>query len=140
MMRTSEEKLAFKKALEQRTKVFAVSVFKCLDALPKCNSSKIIAYQLGKSASSVGANYREANRGESIDDFAHKIGIVLKECAESQYWLEVLHDLRPSSRIVESRLAECTELLGIFQTIDRKMHERKNRRIVKSSESTNQRT
>ena len=137
MTRTSEEKLAFKKTLEQRTKSFAVSVFKCLDALPKCNSSRIIAYQLGKSASSVGANYREANRGESPEDFAHKIGIALKECAESQYWLEILHDLRLSSQIVESRLTECTELLALFQTIDRKMHERKNRlRSSTSADST----
>jgi len=136
-MRTNEEKLAFKKALEKRTKDFAVSVFKCLDALPKCNSSKIIAYQLGKSASSVGTNYREANRGESPEDFAHKIGIVLKECAESQYWLEILSDLRPASRIVEARLSECTELLGLFQAIDRKMHERKKRlRSSTSADST----
>ena len=125
MARSAEEKLAFKKDLESRTKAFATSVFRCLDALPRCNSTRVIAYQLGKSASSVGANYREANRGESADDFAHKIGIVLKECAASQYWLEILHDLRPTSQIVRSRLEECTELLRLFQTIDRKMHLRK---------------
>ena len=126
-MRSAEEKLNFKRDLESRTKAFAVSVFRCLDALPKCNSSRVIAYQLGKSASSVGANYREANRGESPEDFAHKIGIVLKECAESQYWLEVLYDLRPTSQIVRNRLEECTELLRLFQTIDRKMHLRKKK-------------
>ena len=125
MVRSAEEKLAFKKDLESRTRAFATSVFRCLDALPRCNSTRVIAYQLGKLASSVGANYREANRGESPTDFAHKIGIVLKECAESQYWLEILHDLRPTSKIVQSRLEECTELLRIFQTIDRKMHLRK---------------
>ena len=130
VVRSAEERLNFKKDLEARTKAFAVAVFRCLDALPKCNSTRIIAYQLGKSASSVGANYREANRGESPEDFAHKIGIVLKECAESQYWLEVLYDLRPTSQIVRSRLEECTELLRLFQTIDRKMYLRRKKQLT----------
>ena len=127
---SKEDRLDFKKKMEQRTKKFSVSVFKYLDILPNSNSSRIIAFQLGKSASSVGANYREANRGESPEDFAHKIGIVLKECAESQYWLEILHDLRPTSQIVQSRLEECTELLRLFQTIDRKMYLRKKKQLT----------
>ena len=57
-MRTIEEKLAFKKKLEERTSQFAVSVFKRLDKLPQVPSSRVIVFQLGKSASSVGANYR----------------------------------------------------------------------------------
>ena len=56
--------LEFKTQLERRTKEFAVAAFKYLDALPKKVSTRVIAYQLGKSASSIGANYREANRGE----------------------------------------------------------------------------
>ena len=130
VVRSADERLNFKKDLEARTKAFAVAVFRCLDALPKCNSTRIIAYQRGKSASSVVANYREANRGESPEDFAHKIGIVLKECAESQYWLEVLYDLRPTSQIVRSRLEECTELLRLFQTIDRKMYLRRKKQLT----------
>ena len=126
-MRTAAERLEFMKTLETRTKAFAVLVFRSLDALPKCNSMRVISYQLGKSASSVGANYREANRSESTDDFAHKIGIALKECAESHYWLEILVDLRPTSQVAKRLLAECDELLRIFQSIDRKMHEKRKR-------------
>lgn len=84
--------LEVKKWLEVRTREFATATFRYLDALPKKNSTRVIVYQLGKSASSVGANYREANRGESGDDFRHKISIALKEANESLYWLEILWD------------------------------------------------
>jgi len=51
-----------------------------------------LARQLLRSATSIGANYREANRGVSRADFANKIGTVQKEAAETQYWLELLLD------------------------------------------------
>ena len=101
---------------------FAASVFRCLDTLPRAVSSKVIALQLGRSASSVGANYHEANRGSSPADFANKIAISLKECSESYYWLELLLTLCPEHKAIKGLLLECEELLKIFQTIDRRMH------------------
>ena len=124
-MRTVEEKLAFKKKLEERTSLFAVSVFRRLDSLPQVPSSRVIVFQLGKSASSVGANYREANRSESLDDFVHKIGICLKECSESLYWLDLLGMLHPQDNSFSELVVECDELLRIFQTIKRNMHEKR---------------
>ena len=124
---TSEEKLTFKRELEMRTRKFAVSVFRYLDILPNINSCRVIAYQLGKSASSIGANYREANRSESADDFIHKIGISLKECDESHYWLEVLSELRTGSDNLPKLLKECDELLRILQTVNRKLRAKKGR-------------
>ncbi|HLU87141.1 MAG TPA: four helix bundle protein [Taishania sp.] len=50
----------------------------------------IISKQFLRSATSVGANIREANNSESLKDFIHKLHISLKECDESQYWLELL--------------------------------------------------
>lgn len=50
----------------------------------------IISKQFLRSATSVGANIREANNSQSIADFIHKLYISLKECDESQYWLELL--------------------------------------------------
>ena len=125
MVRSAEEKLEFKKRLEERTSDFAVTVFRCLDVLPITVSAKIIAFQLGKSASSIGANYREANRAESVDDFIHKIGIVLKECSETLYWLGLLRKLHPDNAEFKSLANECDELIRIFQTIRRKLHERR---------------
>ena len=121
MARSQKEILEFKNALECRMKDFSVAVFKFLDALPKKNSTHVIAYQLGKSASSIGANYREANRGESKADFAHKIQIALKEASESCYWLEVLADLYPMHATPRNLLAECGELRNLLQTVSRKV-------------------
>lgn len=86
----------FKQWLEKRTREFAVATFKLLDALLKKNSTRVIAFQLGKSASSIGSNYREVNRAESSDDFRHKLSIAMKEASESTYWHEVLTDLYPT--------------------------------------------
>ena len=119
------EKLAFKQSLESRTSDFAIAVFRSLDALPPFVSSKVISYQLGKSASSVGANYREANRAESRDDFNHKLGIVLKECSESLYWLELLRRLYPDQDVYSQLVKECSELVCLFQSVKRRLHEKR---------------
>ena len=122
--------LEFKKELERRTKRFAVRVFRFLDSLPSGHSSRVIGYQLGKAASSVGANYREANRAESKDDFVHKIGIVLKECAESDYWLDILQELYPKSDELRAIRCDCIELLKLFHTIGRSS--KKTRQLANS--------
>lgn len=54
------------------------------------NKEFILSKQFLRSATSVGANVREANNSQSIPDFIHKLYISLKECDESQYWLELL--------------------------------------------------
>ncbi len=85
----------------------------------------MIEYQLVKAGTSVGANYREANRGESRADFIHKIAIVEKECSESGYWLEICDEA--SLGDVEKwkwLLAESRELLcNLYQ--HRKKHQSK---------------
>lgn len=124
-MRTKEEILEFKNKLELRTEDFAVSVFKLLDALPKRNSTRVIAFQLGKSASSIGANYREANRGESKDDFAHKLQIALKESSETCYWLSILSRLYPMHEVVSTLRDESIELRNLFQSIAGKVRSKK---------------
>jgi four helix bundle protein len=80
--------------------------------------------QLLRSATSIGANYREANRAVSRPDFTNKIGTIQKEAAETQYWLELLIE---SGIVKDSSVAdlhkESTELLAIFTTIGRKLKE-----------------
>lgn len=65
--------------LEKRTKLFALKVIEFVATLPKGRAGDVISYQLVKAGTSVGANYREANRAESRNDFIHKIGIVEKD-------------------------------------------------------------
>jgi len=109
-----------RKELKKRTKEFALRIIKFVASLPKSKVTDILGYQLLGSGTSVGANYREANRAESRRDFVHKIGVVEKECSESQYWLEIFEESDIGD--VEERrwlLKESGELLAIFTTIGR---------------------
>lgn len=74
-----------KDELEKRTKEFAIRIIQFVTALSKSKAADVMGYQLLKSGTSIGANYREANRAESKKDFIHKIGIVEKEASESEY-------------------------------------------------------
>ena len=107
----------FREWLEKRTTAFSIATFKFLNKLPKDNASRVIAYQLGKCASSIGANYREANRAESRDDFAHKLSIALKEANESAYWFEVLSGLCEDLTELQALTKEASELRSLLQSI-----------------------
>lgn len=78
--------------LETRTKEFALQIVRFVSALPKNQVANVLGYQLLKSGTSIGANYREASRAESRADFIHKIAIAEKEAAETEYWLELLKE------------------------------------------------
>ncbi len=80
------------KDLEARTKRFSLEVIRYVSKLPRDRETDVLARQLLKSATSIGANYREANRGVSRADFANKIGIIQKEASETQYWIESPRD------------------------------------------------
>jgi four helix bundle protein len=107
--------IGMKKELEARTKRFALSVIELVGKLDRAKASDLIGYQLLKSGTSIGANYREANRAQSHDDFVHKVAICEKEAAETEYWLELAVEanlIGPSS--TEEVLQEVRELLAIF--------------------------
>jgi four helix bundle protein len=76
--------------LLNRTFEFGVSCLLFLESLPKTKVNAVITFQLAKASTSIGSNYEEAQGAESSKDFIHKIGIVLKESRESNYWLRVL--------------------------------------------------
>ncbi len=63
----------FSKNLETRSKKFAVSIIRLSIALPNTPESKVIRNQVTKSGTSIGANYREANRARSRADFKNRI-------------------------------------------------------------------
>jgi len=104
--------------LERRTKVFALKVVGFVASLPKSRVADVLGDQLLNAGTSVGANYREANRAESRRDFIHKIALVTKEAAETQYWCELFEgaDLG-DSEIRRELLKESSELVAIFTTI-----------------------
>src|SRR5437588_8631939 len=110
------------KNLEQRTKQFSLSVIKFSSSLPRTREADTLGRQLLRSATSIGANYREANRSVSRADFANKIGTVQKEAAETQYWLELLIDSTLArTEDAQELLKESSELLAIFASIGKKL-------------------
>jgi four helix bundle protein len=117
-----------KTELEGRTKEFSVRIVRLIRTFPKTVDGIEMGRQLLRSGTSIGANYREANRAESKADFIHKVGVAEKEASETVYWLE-LCETSPLGNIVEVRslLAESNELLAILTTIGRKAKGRTRR-------------
>lgn len=106
--------------LLERTFNFGVNCLKLIETFPKTKSYSIIAFQLAKASTSVGANYEEAQAAESSKDFVHKIGIVSKEARESNYWLRVVNEVLPLKLKIENfqnLLNESFELKKIFISI-----------------------
>ncbi len=102
-------------AMKQRTKQFALRTIQLCESLPETRTGRVIANQLLRSGTSVGANYRAACRARSSPDFVNKIGITLEESDESVYWMELIVEasLMPESR-VSNLLQEANELTAIF--------------------------
>jgi four helix bundle protein len=107
--------------LPERTKAFALRVIRMYSALPKSTEAQVLGKQVLRSGTSVGANYREANRARSKAEFIAKIGDCLKELDETAYWIELLGE---SGIVSDSKLTplrdECDQLLAIFTTISKK--------------------
>ena len=76
--------------LKARTKRFALRVMTLVEALPNTVGGRVIANQIMRSATSVGANYRAACRARSRAEFISKIGVVEEEANETAFWLELI--------------------------------------------------
>ena len=111
----------FAKDLEKRTRRFAVSIIRLSMTLPNTPEGRIVRNQLTKAGTSIGANYREANRARSKADFRNKIKICEGEASETQYWLEIIVDVEWKSwDELQPEYDECSELLAIFTSIGSK--------------------
>ena len=106
--------------LEGRTKKFALEVIRFVGSLPRNSDASILGRQLLRSGTSIGANYREANRAESRADFIHKLGLVEKEAAETEYWLELLREAGlAKGEAVSTLLSEVNQLVRLFNRANR---------------------
>ena len=74
--------------MKRRARAFAVAVFGFIEKLPKTIAGQTIARQLARSSSSVAANYRAAQRGQTRKEFIAKMHDAREEADESQFWLE----------------------------------------------------
>ena len=82
---------------------------------------QVVKNQITKAGTSIGANYREANRARSKADFRNKIKWCTSEASETQYWLELVSDLDwLTQKEIEPVFNECSELLALFTSIGKK--------------------
>jgi four helix bundle protein len=111
----------FAKDLEKRTILFAVRIIKISAKLPNTLEGRVVRNQLTKAGTSVGANYREANRARSKADFRNKIKICESEASETQFWLEVITEVKWLTwKEIKTDYEECSELLALFTSIGSK--------------------
>jgi four helix bundle protein len=130
-----------KEELKLRTKNFAIDSILFVNSLPKSKANDVMSYQLIKSATSVGANYRSACRGRSTAEFISKLNIVLEEVDESCYWYEILEKLNYEVNHEERKrlLNEANELTVIFasaiKTLKKEQECQKNKSEILSFKS-----
>lgn len=75
-----------------KSRDFAIRIIRLYQYLQQDKKEFVIAKQLLKSGTSIGANIKEAVRGQSKADFAAKMNIALKEASETEYWIDILHE------------------------------------------------
>ena len=101
--------------LRRRTKAFAVRIIKLFQALPHDTAAQVVGKQLLRCGTSVGANYRAACRARPKAEFVAKVGIVLEECDETVYWLELMVETKiVSANRLGALLDEAQQLTAIF--------------------------
>ncbi|MDP1884055.1 MAG: four helix bundle protein [Candidatus Moranbacteria bacterium] len=104
--------------LESRTLEFSAEIIAFIKKLNKDIVNIPIINQIIRSATSIGANYREANGASSKKDFHNKIYICKKECKETKYWIELLAKANPEEAEKCRELwKESQELTLIFSKI-----------------------
>ena len=118
-----------KQDLKVRTKEFALHIIRLYTSLPKTTEAQVIGKQVLRSGTSVGAQYREAQRAKSDADFISKVEGSLQELDETGYWLELLRDAGIfSAEKLTSLLKETDELTAIFVTIAKKVKNKRTNR------------
>ena len=106
--------------IKDKTKSFALRIIKLYKYLTLVSDMKeyVMSKQVLRSGTSIGANVKEALRGQSKADFRTKMNIALKEASETEYWLELLHE---SDYITEEQfqsiIADNIEIIKILTSI-----------------------
>ena len=112
-MKQSEDNL-----IVHKSKQFALRVIKLYRYLCEDKKEYVLSKQLLRSGTSIGANVKEAIRGQSKQDFGAKMNIALKEASENEYWLELLYESNYINiQEFESIIHDCRELLKILTSI-----------------------
>ena len=101
-----------------KSKAFALRIIKLYKYLCDEKHEYVLSKQILRSGTSVGANVKEAIRGQSKPDFYAKMNIALKEISETEYWLELLHESEYiETKNFESIYNDCQEIIKILVSI-----------------------
>lgn len=101
-----------------KSKKFAIRIVKLYKYLISEKNEYVLSKQLLRSGTSVGANVREAIRGESKADFYHKLNVSLKEADETEYWIELLYESEFITKAqFESIYKDCEEVVKLLVSI-----------------------
>lgn len=101
-----------------KSKAFAIRIINLYKHLIESGQVYALANQILRSGTSIGANVREAVRGQSKPDFYSKLGIALKEADETAYWLELLYESEYiTQKQFDSLYSDCTELIKLLVAI-----------------------
>ena len=104
--------------IREKSLEFAKRIVRVYEFLSKEKGEFVLSKQLLRCGTSIGANVAEAEYGISKKDFQAKMYIALKECAETLYWLELLHSCDYlSKKEYESLFKDCEELRKILSSI-----------------------
>lgn len=104
--------------LEERTARFGEDIIEFAKSLERNDINRLLVNQIVRSATSIGANYMEADGAESRKDFHHKIALCKKEAKETKHWLRMIEKAIPQKGIDCRRLwVEAQELALIFSSI-----------------------
>ena len=114
--------------LKTRTREFALRVITLCTDVPNTAAGQVIAKQLLRSGTSVGAQYREGCRARSDAEFVSKLDGALQELEESEYWMELLVEsgLADADRM-RPLMSEADELAAILVTCVKKVKARKRK-------------
>ena len=113
-------------AIQDKSFRFAVRIVNLHKYLTQEQKEYVMSRQLLRCGTSIGANISEAQRGQSMADFAAKMNIALKEANEAEYWLRLLYRTEYLSKSqFESMYADVQELLGILIAICRTSNAKK---------------
>ena len=108
-----------------KSKAFAVRIIKLYKYLCDDKKEFTLSKQLLRSGTSIGANVKEAIRGQSKPDFISKMSIALKEASETEYWIELLYETEYISRTqFKSIYADNQELIKLLMSIVKSSKER----------------
>lgn len=108
-----------------KSKAFAVRIVKLYQYLCETKKEYVLSKQLLRSGTSIGANIAESTCAMSDKDFLAKIYIAFKECAETQYWLELLYGTDYLMEKEYTSISEdCIELKKLLSSISKTAKEK----------------